>query len=194
MDCSLLYPSPFDTNPYSLHYVPNENIHSYGLEYIPYDNLCLSNFNFRSHLVPEPPTPSFSEPSIVSTLTTSSSTPRKRKRTNQSQDSDDSSAKSQKREHPSKANASLEAVSALESDLGYLQDSWASIHIVLDSLQNAFLVTPVEGASEQQLDELDRELGTAYDDLMIQVRQLDRALKQLDRKINELQSASQVDR
>jgi cell division septum initiation protein DivIVA len=89
-------------------------------------------------------------------------------------------------------------VSALENDLGYLQDSWASIHIVLDSLQNAFLVTPFQGANEQQLDELDRELGTAYDDLMVQVRQLDRSLKQLDRKISELQStsssASQLDR
>lgn len=89
-------------------------------------------------------------------------------------------------------------MSALENDLGYLQDSWASIHIVLDSLQNAFLVTPFQGANEQQLDELDRELGTAYDDLMVQVRQLDRSLKQLDRKISELQktssSASQLDR
>lgn len=76
-----------------------------------------------------------------------------------------------------------------------MQDSWASIHIVLDSLQNAFPVTPFQSANEQQLDELDRELGTAYDDLMIQVRQLDRALKQLDRKITALQDTfSQVDR
>jgi hypothetical protein len=109
-------------------------------------------------------------------------------------DSDDYT-KSQKRHHPSTSNSTLQAVSALENDLGYLQDSWASIHIVLDSLQNAFLVTPFQSANEQQLDELDRELGTAYDDLMIQVRQLDRALKQLDRKIIALQDTfSQVDR
>ncbi|CAO3662558.1 unnamed protein product [Umbelopsis ramanniana] len=189
MDCSLLYPpsnSIFDINPYSLHYIPHD--------YVPIDIYCLSNSDLGSLFDSEPPTPSFSEPSIVSTVTHSSS-PRKRKRTDQSQDSDDF-AKSPKREHvPS--DAKLEAVSALENDLGYLQDSWASIHIVLDSLQNAFLVTPFQGANEQQLDELDRELGTAYDDLMVQVRQLDRSLKQLDRKISELQktsSASQLDR
>ncbi|KAG2184873.1 hypothetical protein INT43_000786 [Umbelopsis isabellina] len=106
------------------------------------------------------------------------------------------SPKDQKKTHPTapqKANSAAKSattineITVLENDLGYLQDSWASIHIVLDSLKNAFLVTPFEGANEQQLDELDRELGIAYDDLMIQVRQLDRALKQLDGKISKLQ-------
>ncbi|CAM0142353.1 unnamed protein product [Umbelopsis sp. WA50703] len=110
----------------------------------------------------------------------------------------DDSPKSQKKSHPKAPQkqepapisvATIEEITVLENDLGYLQDSWASIHIVLDSLKNAFLVTPFEGANEQQLDELDRELGIAYDDLMIQVRQLDRSLKQLDGKISRLQGS-----
>lgn len=79
MDCSLLYPpsnSIFDINPYSLHYIPHD--------YVPIDIYCLSNSDLGSLFDSEPPTPSFSEPSIVSTVTHSSS-PRKRKRTDQSQ-------------------------------------------------------------------------------------------------------------
>lgn len=79
MDCSLLYPpsnSIFDINPYSLHYIPHD--------YVPIDIYCLSNSDLGSLFDSEPPTPSFSEPSIVSTVTQSSS-PRKRKRTDQSQ-------------------------------------------------------------------------------------------------------------
>src|ERR1700676_2165292 len=86
MGCSLLYPSHsiFDTNPYSLHYLPaRDNICSYLIKHYPsYDSLCL---DFRNHLVPEPPTPSFSEPSIASALTTSNTTSCKRKRTTQSE-------------------------------------------------------------------------------------------------------------
>ncbi|KAJ2957217.1 hypothetical protein NQZ79_g7023 [Umbelopsis isabellina] len=201
MDCSLLYPSPtiFDTYPHSLYYSSyNHTVPHYGLEYITYNENCLPNFDFPSYSVPEPPTPVFSEPSVVSAVTITEVPSRKRKRANQSHQVPNDSPKGQKKAHataPQKPNSAakiattIDEITVLENDLGYLQDSWASIHIVLDSLKNAFLVTPFEGANEQQLDELDRELGIAYDDLMIQVRQLDRALKQLDGKISRLQDS-----
>lgn len=223
MDCSLFYPSPtiFEPYPNSLHYSPySHTVPLYGLEYIAFNETCLPIFGFPTYSVPEPPTPVFSEPSVVSAVTITEVPSRKRKRANQSHQGmlnllhfaefyyqnlmTDSffpsvphdSPKDQKKTHPTasqkpesaaKSVPTINEITVLENDLGYLQDSWASIHIVLDSLKNAFLVTPFEGANEQQLDELDRELGIAYDDLMIQVRQLDRALKQLDGKISRLQ-------
>ncbi|CAO3621645.1 unnamed protein product [Cunninghamella blakesleeana] len=71
----------------------------------------------------------------------------------------------------------------LENNLHYLQDEWATIDIVLNSLRSVFTVYPTRLATEEYLDDIDKELSIAYDDLMAQVRSLDRNLKRLDVKI-----------
>ncbi|CAO3611678.1 unnamed protein product [Cunninghamella echinulata] len=76
----------------------------------------------------------------------------------------------------------------LEDTLHYLQDEWATIDIVLNSLKSAFTVYPSKMTTDEYLDEIDRELSIAYDDLMAQVRSLDRNLKRLDIKIKSCHS------
>ncbi|ORZ13174.1 hypothetical protein BCR42DRAFT_419332 [Absidia repens] len=71
----------------------------------------------------------------------------------------------------------------LQDTLDYLHDEWATIDIVLQSLKTAFTIHPSKMTTEEYLDEIDRELSIAYDDLMAQVRSLDRNLKRLDTKI-----------
>ncbi|KAI9310185.1 hypothetical protein BX666DRAFT_2011039 [Dichotomocladium elegans] len=77
----------------------------------------------------------------------------------------------------------MATVNGIEDDLHHLQDEWASIEIVLKSLQNAYSVRPLENAPEQLLDDVDRELSIAYDELKAQVRHLARSLQRLDKKI-----------
>lgn len=92
-----------------------------------------------------------------------------------------------------RAAATPEAtVSAIEDDLHHLQDEWATIDIVLNSLRTAFPVEPAETASEERLDERDRELSIAYDDLMAQVRHLDRSLRRLDAELNILRQQASL--
>ncbi|CAO3583613.1 unnamed protein product [Absidia cylindrospora] len=71
----------------------------------------------------------------------------------------------------------------LQDTLDYLHDEWATIDIVLQSLKTAFTIHPSKMTTEEYLDDIDRELSIAYDDLMAQVRSLDRNLKRLDTKI-----------
>ncbi|KAI8335867.1 hypothetical protein BC941DRAFT_471834 [Chlamydoabsidia padenii] len=80
-------------------------------------------------------------------------------------------------------------ITLLQNTLDYLQDEWATIDIVLTSLRNAFTVYPEKLSSEEYLDEIDREQSIAYDDLMAQVRSLDRSLKRLDIKIKSCHTA-----
>ncbi|KAI8138559.1 hypothetical protein BJV82DRAFT_673503 [Fennellomyces sp. T-0311] len=75
-------------------------------------------------------------------------------------------------------------VNSMEEDLHHLRDEWATIDIVLHSLRNAFTVHPLESATEEHLDDVDRELSIAYDDLKAQVRHLERSLHRLDAEIN----------
>ncbi|KAG2218130.1 hypothetical protein INT45_000428 [Circinella minor] len=78
----------------------------------------------------------------------------------------------------------VSAVSSIEDDLHHLQDEWATIDIVFHSLRNAFTTHPVETATEEHLDEVDRELSIAYDDIKAQVRHLERSLRRLDNEIS----------
>jgi enoyl-[acyl-carrier-protein] reductase (NADH) len=74
-------------------------------------------------------------------------------------------------------------ITQLQNTLDYLQDEWATIDIVLHSLKSAFTIHPAKMTTEEYLDEIDREMSIAFDDLMAQVRSLDRNLKRLDTKI-----------
>ncbi|CAO3616102.1 unnamed protein product [Mucor hiemalis] len=66
----------------------------------------------------------------------------------------------------------------LQDHLDNLQSNGASMEIVFTSLKNAFLIYPTV-----EVEEVDKEICRAYDDLMAQVRQLDRSLKRLDKSI-----------
>ncbi|KAI7849379.1 hypothetical protein BDC45DRAFT_540106 [Circinella umbellata] len=78
----------------------------------------------------------------------------------------------------------VSVVSSIEDDLHHLQDEWATIDIVFHSLRDAFTNHPVETATEEHLDEVDRELSIAYDDIKAQVRHLERSLRRLDNEIS----------
>ena len=82
------------------------------------------------------------------------------------------------------ASQDIATVNSMEEDLHHLRDEWATIDIVLHSLRNAFTVHPLESATEEHLDDVDRELSIAYDDLKAQVRHLERSLHRLDAEIN----------
>ncbi|KAI8888187.1 hypothetical protein K501DRAFT_282903 [Backusella circina FSU 941] len=71
----------------------------------------------------------------------------------------------------------LSKISTFENDLDYLYYEWTTINIVLQSIRNAF--TFRENMTDEYLNEVDKELSIAYDDLMAQVRQLDRRLKRM---------------
>ncbi|OBZ88712.1 hypothetical protein A0J61_03250 [Choanephora cucurbitarum] len=70
----------------------------------------------------------------------------------------------------------LEELEKLQELLNDLQTDRASVEIVFDSLKNAYSIHPEVGS-----DEADKEICRAYDDLMAQVRHLDRSLKRLDK-------------
>ncbi|KAG2209626.1 hypothetical protein INT46_007318 [Mucor plumbeus] len=71
-----------------------------------------------------------------------------------------------------------DALEEIQQHLDDLQTDRASMEIVYTSLKNAFLIYP-----SAEWDEIDKEICRAYDDLMAQVRQLDRSLKKLDKCI-----------
>jgi uncharacterized protein YhaN len=70
-------------------------------------------------------------------------------------------------------------IEQLQTHLDDLITDRASMEIVYHSLKNAYVVYP-EGA---EWEEIDKEICRAYDELMAQVRQLDRQLKRLDRSM-----------
>lgn len=79
-----------------------------------------------------------------------------------------------------------EAISTIDhfqNDLDYLFYEWNTINVVLESIRNAFTVK--HDVTEEHLDEVDRELSIAYDDLMSQVRHLERRLKRMTNEINQ---------
>ncbi|KAG2210487.1 hypothetical protein INT47_002429 [Mucor saturninus] len=71
-----------------------------------------------------------------------------------------------------------EELEQLQNNLDDLQADRASMEIVFTSLKNAFLIYP-----QAEWEEIDKEICRAYDDLMAQVRQMDRSLKRLDRNM-----------
>lgn len=79
---------------------------------------------------------------------------------------------------PNSVQSQYEALEEIQQHLDDLQTDRASMEIVYTSLKNAFLIYP-----SAEWDEIDKEICRAYDDLMAQVRQLDRSLKKLDKSI-----------
>ncbi|ORZ13496.1 hypothetical protein BCR42DRAFT_418425 [Absidia repens] len=77
----------------------------------------------------------------------------------------------------------LQRLIQLQDTLDYLQDEWATIDIILQSLKTVFTIHPSRMETEDYLDNIDRELSIAYDDLMAQIRSLERNLRKVDLKI-----------
>lgn len=114
----------------------------------------------------------------------------RRRRVNQQQPEDQ---QLQQQQAPS-SSAQNSTVNCLENELRHLRDEWATIDIVLTSVRNAlnFTIQPIETASEEHLDDIDRELAIAYDDLLAQVRHLDRNLKRLNEVMDPLREAART--
>jgi hypothetical protein len=66
--------------------------------------------------------------------------------------------------------------------MDYLFYEWNSIHIVLESIRNAYTVKNI---TPEYLDEVDKELSVSYDELKSQVRHLERRLKKVSSQINQ---------
>lgn len=77
----------------------------------------------------------------------------------------------------------ISTIDHFQDDLDYLFYEWNTINVVLESIRNAFTVK--HDVTEEHLDEVDRELSIAYDDLMSQVRHLERRLKRMTNEINQ---------
>lgn len=81
-------------------------------------------------------------------------------------------------QHKKKPIDQYKELEKLQTYLDDLQADRASMEIVYQSLRNAYAINP-----HVQSEEVDLEIRTAYDDLMAQVRQLDRSLQRLDKII-----------
>ncbi|KAL9537620.1 hypothetical protein MBANPS3_011612 [Mucor bainieri] len=88
-----------------------------------------------------------------------------------------------KRKH-SQAQDTYNAIDKFQNDLDHLFYEWNAIHIVLESIRNAFTVNQ-DSSSEEYLDQVDKELSIAYDDLMAQVRHLDRRLNKMALEVHQ---------
>ncbi|KAG1143907.1 hypothetical protein G6F37_002702 [Rhizopus arrhizus] len=69
----------------------------------------------------------------------------------------------------------------LQDTLDDLRIGRESIEIIFMSLKNAFSIYP-----DPEWEEINEEICREYDDLMAQVRRLDRCLKKLDKSIKSL--------
>ncbi|KAI8377464.1 uncharacterized protein BYT42DRAFT_614148 [Radiomyces spectabilis] len=83
-----------------------------------------------------------------------------------------------------------QAIEILENDLAHLRGEWTAIHIVLHSLVNAYTIWPLEAASRQVLEDMDRELAIACDELKTQIRHLHKCLERLDGKVRAMRNPS----
>jgi exonuclease VII small subunit len=88
--------------------------------------------------------------------------------------------KSSRQTNNNQAKSQYDELEQLQDHLDDLQTDRASMEIVFTSLKNAFLIDPFA-----EVEEVDKEICRAYDDLMAQVRQLDRSLKRLDKSIKQ---------
>lgn len=80
-------------------------------------------------------------------------------------------------------------LTSLQDALDTLYDEWMSVEIVFQSMQNAFPVAPLTPLSqEERLDDIDRELSIAYDDLMVQVRRIHRNLNRLSSDMTQFRT------
>lgn len=78
--------------------------------------------------------------------------------------------------------AMIQEIEKLQQRLDDLKIDGASVETVYHSLRNAYIVIP--NATKE---DIDMEINRAYDDLMAQVRKLDRSLKKLSLSMNVIQ-------
>ncbi|KAF7727028.1 hypothetical protein EC973_008075 [Apophysomyces ossiformis] len=83
------------------------------------------------------------------------------------------------------------SLEGLETELAFLRDESATIGIMLHSLRNAFQANaPMMCKSKKVVtshkEDVDREMRTAYDDLMLQVKQLEKKVEKLESKIKDI--------
>lgn len=74
-----------------------------------------------------------------------------------------------------------EQLQALETMLHDLRIDRESIEIIFKSIKNAFSIYP-----KPKLQDIDEEVCREYDELMAQVRHLDRCLKKLDKSMKSI--------
>ncbi|ORZ25723.1 hypothetical protein BCR42DRAFT_400795 [Absidia repens] len=78
-------------------------------------------------------------------------------------------------------------IERLETTLDHLKTDCILIDVVLKSLQSFFPIRPM--TTDEQLDQVDKELGLAYDDMLNQIRALYRNVVKLDRAIKSIPSS-----
>jgi hypothetical protein len=79
-------------------------------------------------------------------------------------------------------------VSDLERDLAFTQDQLATILVMLESLRTAYSSRSPSPSSQprtSRLEDVDRELLTAYDDIMTQVNHLEKRINTLESRLEE---------
>ncbi|RUP48916.1 hypothetical protein BC936DRAFT_143657 [Jimgerdemannia flammicorona] len=79
-------------------------------------------------------------------------------------------------------------VSDLERDLAFTQDQLATILVMLESLRTAYSSrspSPSSMPRTSRLEDVDRELLTAYDDIMTQVNHLEKRIATLESRLEE---------
>ncbi|CAO3578768.1 unnamed protein product [Absidia cylindrospora] len=86
-----------------------------------------------------------------------------------------------------KTHAIKNDIERLETTLDHLKTDCILIDVVLKSLQSFFPIRPM--TTEEQLDQVDKELGLAYDDMLNQIRALYRNVVKLDRAIKSIPSS-----
>ncbi|ORY92206.1 hypothetical protein BCR43DRAFT_497962 [Syncephalastrum racemosum] len=109
------------------------------------------------------------------------------------------SGRVQKKSNPRKANGSPQPspMRRLESELGSSNDSLATITIMFDSLRHAFNAgrpAMERSSTATRLGDMEKELLTAYDDLGLQVRHLDRRMQKLQKEIQRVKEEHQPQR
>lgn len=102
----------------------------------------------------------------------------------------------QKKPSPRKANGTQQPSSMrrLESELGSSSDSLATITIMFDSLRHAFDAgrpAMERSSTATRLGDMEKELLTAYDDLGLQVKHLDRRMQKLQKEIQRVKDEHQ---
>lgn len=83
------------------------------------------------------------------------------------------------RSTPTPSSRAEAAIETLETELGYLRGDYATICIMLNSLRTTFVPTP-ETPEVSRNPDIEREKRVAFDDLVQQIRHLERNIEKLE--------------
>ncbi|KAI8973650.1 hypothetical protein BDF20DRAFT_883420 [Mycotypha africana] len=84
------------------------------------------------------------------------------------------------------------SVDHFQDDLDYLMSEWNTIRIIYESMRNAYETALMVADTQTDWIEVDKELTVSYDDLMAQVRHLDRRLQKLTMEIKQTLSSNLI--